>query len=103
MGLISFKEDFPAIYWEIKKVGREERKQVGCLDCSNPGRDHHVGCCKTGHRFVVLGPVPGQGLGMSVPDIPACLEMDSCLLALLLAPRKEKAVLQPHVVQRAPW
>lgn len=39
-----------------------------------------MGCCKTGHRFVVLGPAPGQGSGMSAPDIQACLETDSCLL-----------------------
>lgn len=102
MDLISFKEDFPAIYWEIKKEGREERK-VGCLGCSNPGWDHHLGCCKSGRRFVVLSPALEQGSGMSAPDIQACLKTGSCLLPLLLAPRKEQAVLQPRVVQRALW
>ena len=70
MDSISFKADFPAIYWEIKKEGREERKWA-CLDYSNPGWDHHLGCCKTGHGVVALGPALGQGSGMSVPDIQA--------------------------------
>lgn len=42
---------------------------MGCLGCSNAGWDHLLGYCKTGHGFVVLGPVLGKGWGMSLPDI----------------------------------